>query len=56
MKEAMFGFTLGVDYPKPIVQLEDTRKKTEQLWKIRKTDEAKEAGQKILKRFVRPKV
>jgi deoxyribodipyrimidine photo-lyase len=55
MEEMMYGFTLGVDYPKPIVQLEDTRKKTEQLWKIRKTDEAKEEGKKILKRFVRPK-
>jgi deoxyribodipyrimidine photo-lyase len=55
MEEMMYGFTLGIDYPKPIVQLEDTRKKTEQLWNIRKTDEAKEEGKKILKRFVRPK-
>jgi len=55
MEEMMYAFTLGVDYPKPIVQLEDTRQKTEQLWKIRKTDEAKEEGTKILKRFVRPK-
>ena len=55
MEEMMYEFTLGVDYPQPIVQLEDTRKKTEQLWKIRKTDEAKEEGKKILKRFVRPK-
>jgi deoxyribodipyrimidine photo-lyase len=55
MEEMMYEFTFGVDYPQPIVQLEDTRKKTEQLWKIRKTDEAKEEGKKILKRFVRPK-
>ena len=55
MEEMMYGFSLGIDYPKPIVQLEDTRKKTEQLWNIRKTDEAKEEGKKILKRFVRPK-
>lgn len=56
MEEIMYGFTVGVNYPRPIVQLEDTRKKIEQLWHIRKTDEAKEEGKKILKRFVRPKV
>ncbi|MFN5175228.1 MAG: FAD-binding domain-containing protein, partial [Ignavibacteria bacterium] len=56
MEELMYEFELGVDYPKPIVQLADTRAKTEQLWKLRKTEEAKAEGQKILKRFVRPKV
>ncbi|MFN4901946.1 MAG: deoxyribodipyrimidine photolyase, partial [Ignavibacteria bacterium] len=56
MEELMYEFELGVDYPKPIVQLADTRAKTEQLWKLRKTEVAKAEGQKILKKFVRPKV
>jgi deoxyribodipyrimidine photo-lyase len=55
MEEMMYEFRLGEQYPMPIVQLDDTRVKTEQLWKLRKTDQSKQEGQKIVKKFVRPK-
>ena len=54
LEEIMYEFRLGEHYPSPIVQMTDTRVKTEQLWKLRKTDQSQQEGQKILKKFVRP--
>jgi deoxyribodipyrimidine photo-lyase len=55
MEEMMYEFRLGEQYPMPIVQLEETRRKSEKLWSLRKTSKAKEEGEVILQRFVRPK-
>jgi deoxyribodipyrimidine photo-lyase len=50
----MYSFTLGIDYPFPIVNIEETRNKTAILWDIKKTDESRIEAKRILKKFVRP--
>ncbi|MBM4173613.1 MAG: hypothetical protein FJ212_04580 [Ignavibacteria bacterium] len=44
------------EYEKAVGLLSDTRVKTERLWKLRKSNQSKQEGTKILKRFVRPKL
>ena len=45
------NFTLGIDYPMPIVDLEATRKKASQtLWDFRKREQVKEENRRILKK------
>ena len=48
--------TIGVDYPAPIVDVEETRKKASDLvWSYRKEQEVKTEGKRILARHVNPR-
>ena len=50
------GCIIGVDYPAPIVDAEETRKKASDLvWSYRKEKEVKTEGQRILARHVNPR-
>jgi deoxyribodipyrimidine photo-lyase len=54
LEEAMYSFTLGIDYPFPIVNIEDTRTKTVKLWDLKRSNESRIEANRILKKFVRP--
>ena len=54
LEEAMYSFTLGIDYPFPIVNIEDTRTKTVKLWDLKRSNESRIEAKRILKKFVRP--
>ncbi|NEV93641.1 deoxyribodipyrimidine photo-lyase [Psychroflexus sp. YR1-1] len=51
MEQDMYGFQLGKDYPKPIVDLEASRQfASDSIWKIIQSERSKAEGQKILER------
>jgi len=51
MEQQLYNFTLGKDYPKPIVDLDTTRKKaSDTLWNLRKNRKVKEESARILKK------
>jgi deoxyribodipyrimidine photo-lyase len=53
MEQELYQIKIGKDYPTPIVDIEESRKKaSEIIWGIRKTDVAKKEGRKILKKHV----
>lgn len=53
LEQEMYHVQIGKDYPYPIVDLEETRKKASEIvWSFRKTKEVKEEGQRILKKHV----
>ncbi len=53
MEQALYQVTIGEDYPKPIVDIDATRKAASDLvWSFRKTKEVKEEGSRILKKHV----
>ncbi|MFN0048397.1 MAG: deoxyribodipyrimidine photo-lyase/cryptochrome family protein [Cytophagales bacterium] len=53
LEQEMYSVHIGKDYPFPIVDLEETRKKASEIvWGFRKTDEVKEEGKRILKKHV----
>lgn len=55
LERQFLGFELGVDYPYPIVDLKkQMRAATDTLWAVRKSQEAKAEGQKIMSRHVNP--
>jgi len=55
MEEAFYLFTLGVDYPRPIVPLEEARRKSSYFfWSMRKTTPVKQDGQRILRKHTLP--
>lgn len=55
MEEAMYNFTLGKDYPKPIINHEEAAKKArETLWRLKKEDKTKSYGRKILAKHTNP--
>ncbi len=55
MEQEMYGFHLGVDYPEPIIEVEQAhRAAREQIWAHRKLPEVKKEGERILKRHVVP--
>ncbi|WP_093368580.1 FAD-binding domain-containing protein [Psychroflexus sediminis] len=51
MEQDMYGFQLGEDYPKPIVDLEVSRQfASDSIWRIIQSERSKVEGKKILKR------
>ncbi|MFO7702989.1 MAG: deoxyribodipyrimidine photo-lyase [Psychroflexus maritimus] len=51
MEQKMYGFEFGIDYPKPIIDLEKARKKaSDKLWEIIQSQESREKGKKITKK------
>jgi len=51
LDQAFNNFTLGKDYPLPIVDLKETRKKaSDVLWSMRKSNSVKKESLRILKR------
>ena len=53
MEQELYQIKIGKDYPSPIVDIEESRKKaSEIIWGIRKTDAAIKEGRKILKKHV----
>ncbi|SEQ95510.1 deoxyribodipyrimidine photo-lyase family protein (cryptochrome) [Hyunsoonleella jejuensis] len=56
MEQQFYGFNLGKDYPKPIVDLETTRKKAgDTLWTLRKDKTVLEESKRILRKHTRNK-
>ena len=56
LEAAFLNFTLGNDYPAPIIDLEKSRKyAADQLWGLRKTNLVKLEGKRILSTHVVPK-
>ena len=54
MEQALFGLRLGVDYPCPVVNLEESvRKGRDLIWSIRKEKDAKKEGARIVRMHVR---
>jgi len=53
MEQQFYNCIIGKDYPVPIVDIEETRKKaTEIVWSFRKKDEVKQEGKRILQKHV----
>ena len=53
MEQDLYHIQIGKDYPKPIVDIEESRKvASEVVWSFRKTDEVKKEGSRILKKHV----
>ncbi|WP_299224375.1 cryptochrome/deoxyribodipyrimidine photo-lyase family protein [uncultured Psychroserpens sp.] len=51
MEQQFYNFKLGIDYPLPVVDIEETRKKaTEILWNLRKNKKVKDENKRILKK------
>lgn len=51
--QQLYGCEIGKDYPHPIVDIEETRKKASDIvWSFRKNDDVKEEGKRILKKHV----
>ena len=51
MEQLFYDFKLGTDYPFPIVDIEETRKKASDiLWNLRKNKTVKQESQRILKK------
>ena len=56
LEQTMFGFSIGTDYPKPIVDIKQTgREAREILWKYRQKSSSKKESHRILRKHVRPK-
>ena len=53
IEQQFYNCEIGKDYPYPIVNIDETRKKASDIvWSFRKKDEVKEEGQRILKKHV----
>ena len=53
IEQQFYNCEIGKDYPFPIVNIDETRKKASDIvWSFRKKDEVKEEGQRILKKHV----
>jgi len=53
MEQQFYNCIIGKDYPAPIVDIEETRKKaTEIVWSFRKKEEVKQEGKRILQKHV----
>jgi deoxyribodipyrimidine photo-lyase len=54
MEQALYGLHLGIDYPYPVVNLEENvRKGRDLIWSVRKGKEAKKEGERIVRMHVR---
>ncbi len=55
MEQQLYHCIIGEDYPFPIVDPDDSRKKaSDVMWKLKKSNESKQAGMKIIEKHVRP--
>jgi deoxyribodipyrimidine photo-lyase len=55
MEQQMYGLQLGVDYPLPIIDLEQRAKAArDKLWTFQKRDDVQAEGQRVLKRHTLP--
>ncbi|MDC8006178.1 FAD-binding domain-containing protein [Aureisphaera galaxeae] len=55
MEQQLYDFKLGRDYPKPIVEIKETRKRaSDVLWGIKKDPEVKKESLRILKKHTIP--
>ena len=53
LSKSLFNCKIGKDYPKPIVDISQTRKfALEKLWSIRKIKKVKEEKQRILEKHI----
>ena len=53
MEQQFYNCKIGIDYPSPIVNIEETRKYASDIvWSFRKKDEVKEEGKRILDKHV----
>ena len=53
IEQQFYKCEIGTDYPEPIVNIEETRKKASDIvWSFRKQDDVKEEGKRILKKHV----
>ena len=53
MEQQFYNCKIGIDYPFPIVDIDETRKKASNIvWDFRKKDEVKQEGKRILKKHV----
>ena len=56
LEQQMFGFSIGTDYPEPIVDIKQTGGEARDiLWKYRQNPSSKKESQRILRKHVRPK-
>lgn len=56
IEQQMYTCVIGVDYPPPIVDIEQTRKyASDQVWSIRKSNISVEEGMRILNKHVTPR-
>ena len=56
IEQQMYRCVIGVDYPAPIVDLEQTRKyASDEIWGIRKSNTSVEEGTRILHKHVTPR-
>jgi deoxyribodipyrimidine photo-lyase len=56
MEQTLYSFRIGVDYPLPIVNLEETqRASSEEVWSFRKELAVKNDAKRILKKHVNPR-
>jgi len=56
MEQTLYAFRIGVDYPLPIVNLEETqRASSEEVWSFRKDSAVKNDAKRILKKHVNPR-
>jgi deoxyribodipyrimidine photo-lyase len=53
MEEAFYGFRLGIDYPKPVVDFDALEKNKEIIYSKKKDPKVKEQGKLILQKHVR---
>ncbi|MCU0428923.1 MAG: DNA photolyase family protein [Cytophagaceae bacterium] len=55
MEQELFGCRIGVDYPAPLVPLEERRKwAAEQIWKVRQNTSIEEENTRIIQKFTNP--
>ena len=56
IEQSLFNCKIGKNYPKPIVDISQTRKfALEKLWSIRKIKKVKEEKQRILEKHINTK-
>jgi deoxyribodipyrimidine photo-lyase len=57
IEQQFYHCEIGKDYPFPIVDIDETRKKASDIvWSYRKNDDVKEEGKRILKKHVNRKL
>ncbi len=57
MEQGFYNFRLGVNYPVPIIDIDETRKKaSDTLWNLRKNKVVKRETERILKKHTVPKM
>ena len=56
LEQKMFGFSIGTDYPKPIVDIKQTGGEAREIfWKYKQKSSSKKESHRIIRKHVRPK-